>query len=71
MCCSRKVFFSNVDRSAMKFKDPFDLEHGFVTVNGLRCVLLQSPSPHPLVLKAFMLLFPACCSTHLETLGSL
>ncbi|BDA47881.1 Epoxide hydrolase 4 [Coccomyxa sp. Obi] len=32
----RKIFFSTKDRSALKFQDPFDLEHGFVEVNGIK-----------------------------------
>ncbi|EIE18291.1 alpha/beta-hydrolase [Coccomyxa subellipsoidea C-169] len=54
----REVFFSNVDRSAMKFKDPFDLEHGFVTVNGLRLHTVSAGRGHGKPLMLFLHGFP-------------
>ena len=36
LCCRRKTFFKQKDRSRMTFTDPFPVEHKFLDVNGIR-----------------------------------
>ena len=31
------MFFASKDRSAIKYKDPFPVEHSFIEVNGIKC----------------------------------